>query len=184
MQHKRTRRGIFLGAEIFGPVSWLQRERLGLLSGVAGKRFTSGINTQLLGPARAQLVLGQHSQNRFAHNFFRTALQHHPDRNFFQSAGITTVVTVDLLVDFIAGQLNALGIYHDYVIAAIEMRRVIRFVLADQHARDARSKPPEDHPFGVHHKPILAYLQVFGFPALWYMRLHQSSHTFPSKDKP
>ena len=52
----------------------LQCEGLRLLSGVAGQRFTSGIDTQLLRATRSQLVLRQHSQHRFAHHFFRTPL--------------------------------------------------------------------------------------------------------------
>ena len=86
-------------------IAKLQRERLGLLSGVAGERFTSGINTQLLCAARAQLVLRQHSEHRFAHDLFGAALQHRPDGNFLQPARVTAVVTVNLLVDLVARQL-------------------------------------------------------------------------------
>ena len=64
-------------------VSRLQRYRLGLLSGVAGKRFTSGIDTQLLGATRTELVLRQHPKHRLAHHLFWTALQQRPDRNLF-----------------------------------------------------------------------------------------------------
>jgi len=154
------------------PIAWLQREWLRLLSGVTGERFTSGINTQLLGPARAELVLRQHSQHCFAHNFFRTALQHHPDRNFFQPAGKTAVVTVNLLIYLVSSQLHALGVNYHYVIAAIQMGRIVRLVLPNQEARNTRGKTPQNDAFRVHHKPILPYLEVFGLSAFWYMRPH------------
>ena len=80
----------------------LQRERLGLLSGVAGQRFTSGINTQLFCTTRAELVLRQHSQHRFANHLFGPVLHQRPDRNFLQSAGTSAVVPVDLLIDLVS----------------------------------------------------------------------------------
>src|ERR1700741_1290366 len=110
-------------------VSRLQRYRLGLLSGVAGKRFTSGINTQLLGATRTELVLRQHSKHRLAHHLFRTASQQRPDRNFFQPARCSAVMAINLLIDLVARELDPLGIDHDHVIARVQKRSVIRLVL-------------------------------------------------------
>jgi hypothetical protein len=110
----------------------LQRERLGLLSGVAGERFTSGINTQLLGAAGAELVLGQHSENRFAHNLFGAALQHRPDGNFLQPARVTAVMTINLLVDLISRKSNGFRVNYNDVIAAVEVRGVARLIFADR----------------------------------------------------
>src|SRR5271156_4786836 len=116
----------------------LQRERLRLLSGVAGERFTSGIDTQLLGATRTELVLRQHPKHRFADDLFWTALHQRPDGNFLQSPGITAVVPVYFLIHLVSGQLHSFGVDHDDVIAAIKKWRVGRLVLPDQHPRDTR----------------------------------------------
>src|SRR5580704_18035746 len=113
------------------PGARLQREWLRLLSGVAGKRFTSGINTQLLGAARAELVLREHTQHRFAQYLFGTALQQHPDGNFLEPTRKTTVMVIDLLIDLVTSQFYLLGVDHHHVIPAIQIGREIRFVLAD-----------------------------------------------------
>jgi hypothetical protein len=161
----------------------LQRERLGLLSGVAGERFTSGINTQLLCATRAKLVFWQHSKHCFAHELFWTALQQRPNRNFLQPARISTVVAINLLVDLIPCQSDALGIDHNDVIATIEVRREARFILADQKPRDASRQPSEDLAVRVDYKPILTDRECLGLSALWNIRPHLLSHTFPVKDK-
>jgi hypothetical protein len=44
------------------------------------------------------------------------------------------------------------------MIAAIKLRRVIWLILANQHARDSRSKPTEDYALGIHYEPILSNL--------------------------
>jgi hypothetical protein len=82
------------------------------------------------------------------------------------------MVTVNLLIDLVSGQLHAFGINYHYVIAAIQMGRIVRLVLPNQEARNTRSKTPQNDALRVHHKPILPYLQVFGLSALWYMRPH------------
>ena len=92
-------------------------------------------------------------------------------------------MTVNLLVDLVARQPHVLGIDHDDVISAIEARRVARLILADQKPRDARRQAPEHLPFRVHHEPIFADRERFGFPTLWNIRPHLPSHTFPSRDK-
>jgi hypothetical protein len=94
------------------------------------------------------------------------------------------MVTINLLIDLVSGQLHTFRIDYYHVIAAIQMRREIGLVLANQKARYTRGKTPQNDAFGVHHEPILPYLQIFGLSAFWYMRPHLSSHTFPSKDKP
>src|ERR1700675_217624 len=181
----REARGGFLRRERnFSKISaTLQRERLGLLSGVAGKRFTSGINTQLLGAARAELVLWEDPKHCFAQNLFGPALHQRPDRDFLQTTGKTAMVAIHFLINLVSGEADALRIDYDDVIAAIEVRRVIRLVLANQQARDARGDTAQHQPVGVHHEPILPYHQIFGLSALWNMRRHSPSHTFPSKDK-
>ena len=140
----------------------LQLDGLRLLSGVAGKRFTSGIYTKLLSAASPQLVLGKHSENRFAHNLFGTALQHCPDGNFFQPARVTAVVTVNLLVNLIAREPHAFRVDHHHMIAAIEMRSVARLVLTDQQPGNTSSQAPQDLPLGIHDEPIFPHHQRFG----------------------
>ncbi len=64
---------------------------------------------------------------------------------------------INLLVDLVSGQLDSLGVDHDDVIAAIEKRRVIRLVFADQHLAHARRQATQHLPVRVNHEPILAY---------------------------
>ena len=192
----------------------LQRERLRLLSGVAGERFTSGINTQLLCATRAKLVLRQHSQHRFAYYLFGTALQHVCGQPVVINRGAGGGVLMyladsaqlqELFLKGSAGGRNFIGppgpageshqrktevghpnlfrVDHDYVVARIDVRRKCRLVLADQQPRNSRSQPAQHLPVRVHYKPILPFGQRFRFSALWNIRPHQLSHTFPSKDK-
>src|SRR5271154_7322404 len=138
-------------------IARLQRERLRLLSGVAGERFTSGIDTQLLGAPRAELVLRQHSKHRFADYLFWTALHQRPDGDFLQASGPAAVVPVHFLIHLVSGQLHSFGVDDHDMIAAIEKWRIGRFILANQKSRYACRQAPEHLSVRVNHEPILAY---------------------------
>jgi hypothetical protein len=94
------------------------------------------------------------------------------------------VMAIHFLIDLVSSQFYLLGVDHHHVIPAIEIRREIRLVLADQDPRDARRQAPEHLSLRVHHEPVFPNRKAFRFPALRYMRPHLSSHTFPSRDKP
>src|SRR5579863_9342036 len=159
-----------------GPLLRLQRERLRFLSCVAGNCFTSHINTQLPRTTRAKLVLRQHSHDSFAYQLFGTSLQEQPNWNLFQPARIPAVMTINLLIDLVAGEPDLLRVDHDHVIAAIRVRSESRLILADQDPRDACRQAAEHLSVRVHHEPVLAFRQFFRFTTLGtYVRI-RSAH--------
>ena len=89
------------------------------------------INTQFLGAASAQFVLGQHAQNGIANHFGGLLLHASADRNFLETAGITAVMAIHLLIDFVSGEANLFGVDDHDVIATFLIRGKAGLVLAD-----------------------------------------------------
>src|SRR5713101_1682929 len=137
--------------------SRLQRNSLGLLPRVP--RQTSGIpvDAQLLRAPRAQLVLRQHAENRFADHPVRLGLAQPFRRYFLQPAGISAMRIINFLLDLVSGHANLVGINHDYVVARIEVWRKAGIVLAHQHARDFGRQAPQHHVRGIDNKPVCAH---------------------------
>ena len=87
---------------------------------------------------------------------------------------------INLLFELVAGEADLIGVDDDDVIAAIQIRRVIRLVLADQNSRHSRRHAAQYQSGSVHDKPSAALFDLFGLPTPGYIRAHVLSHTFPS----
>src|SRR5580693_923029 len=86
--------------------SRLERYCLRLLTRVARQSGSVAINPQLLRAASTQLVLGQHAQDRLANHPVGLVLAHALRRHFLQSARVSAVRVVHLLLDLVARQLD------------------------------------------------------------------------------
>ena len=107
-----------------------------------------GEQPQLHEHVPAQLRLGQHSSNRVHQHVIRLLRQPIGCGHFFAATGETTEPLIKLgcrfrgevrnrrVIHLPSRKPHALDIDHDHVIAAIDVRRVIRLVLAHQDGRD------------------------------------------------
>ena len=89
------------------------------------------------------------------------------------------MVAINFLFQLVSRHANLIGIDDDDVISAIQIRSVIRFILADQDARNARRHTAQNQSRGVHHKPSAALFDRFSVPPTGNVRTHEFSHTFP-----
>src|SRR5262249_1034154 len=103
----------------------------------------------------AQLRLGQHAVNGFLHQTRRPLLSDRARAFLAQSALVTTVLPVDLLVFLPAGEPDLRGIDDHDVIAGVEERRVPPFVLALPEPGGDRRDAAEHLALGVDHVPLL-----------------------------
>src|SRR4051794_37894607 len=71
------------------------------------------------------------------------------------AAGIARVPVEDVVIALVARQANLLGIYHDDVVAAVDMRGIEGLVLAAQDIGDDARHAAEDEAFRVDYKPLL-----------------------------
>src|SRR5579862_5789158 len=81
----------------------LQRDGLRLLPRMTCQTGCIAVNPKLLRAASAQLVLGQHAQNRFANHPVGLVLADALRRNLFEAAWVSAVRVVHLLLDFVPG---------------------------------------------------------------------------------
>jgi hypothetical protein len=131
---------------------------------------------------RAHLVAAEraardHALHRLLeHTLGETALEHLARSRLLQPAGVAGVLVIDLLVELAAGEADLVGVDHDDMVAAIDVRREARLVLAAQDVGDDRRDAPDDQAVGVDQMPFLLDLGRLGRLG----RLHQRLHGRPS----
>src|SRR5919106_483756 len=119
------------------------------------------IDVQLADLLSAERALRQHALHRlFDHALGMGAAEDLPRRALLDAARIAGVAIVGLLAELVAGQRDLLGVDHHDVIAAVQVRRLHRLVLAAQAVCDQRRQPAQHHAFGVDQIP--APLDVLG----------------------
>src|SRR5256885_8690530 len=153
-------------------------ERLRLLRRVAV--VGAGVNPQPREHIRAQRVALEHAANRVCDGERRVELLRGVERALAQPARVTGVARVLLRRALRAGHLHLGGIDDDHVIAAVQMRRERRLVLAAQHLGHTGRKAAEYLIRGVHHEPVRV-LQVSGFrrPGLVFAQFGSFSKSLP-----
>ena len=92
-------------------------------------------------------------------------------RPLFDAADIAGMLVVDLLLDLAAGQHRLGGVDDDDVVAAIDVRRVGRLMLAAQPHGDKRGETADDETVGIDHHPLLV-----DFGGLCRIRFHVRFH--------
>src|SRR5260370_5285397 len=86
------------------------------------------------------------------------------------AADVAGVVVIDLLVELAARQHHLFRIDDDDVVAAIDMGRIGRLVLAAQAERDDRGEPADDEAVGIDQHPSfldLGWLGRIGLHLAW-----------------
>jgi hypothetical protein len=125
-----------------------------------------------LNEALAQLVLGQHAENSLLNNSFRPGRKDGSDLVCLETAGVTRVVMVNLLIQLLTGQLHFVRVDDDDMVAAIDVRGVARLVLAAQDIGDNRRDAADNQPVRIDQVPLLLDLSRLGRLGRLHQRLH------------
>src|SRR3546814_11048483 len=113
-------------------------------------------NAQVTHLLTAKRSARDHAFNGFFQNAFReTTLQHLGSGHALDTASITGVLVVNLVLQLLARELHLVGVDHDDIVTAIHMRGEARLMLAAQDAGDDRCGAADDQSFGVNEKPFL-----------------------------
>ena len=120
------------------------------------------INFQLAEHVRAELRFRQHAFDRVFNDPFRLTRNALLELFGTQSAGISRVAVIDLLLGFHAGHLHLFGVDHYNMIAGIKKRRVLGALFAHQDARDLRRQTAQRFAGRVHHIPLTRNFPRFG----------------------
>ena len=113
------------------------------------------IDEKLLDHLAAQPVLRQHALHGALDDGFWTALQQVLGDFLAQTTGVAGEVLVDLLLEFVAGELDLVGIDENDVISAINVGRVVSFVLTAQNGGDLATHATYSLIGPVHNIPVV-----------------------------
>src|SRR5918996_2125785 len=111
-------------------------------------------------------VARQHALHRLAKDLRRPALELLAQCAAAQAARVARVAVVALLVELLAGDGDLLRVDHDDEVAGVDVRRVLRLVLAAEGVGDARRQPSEGLPLGVDDVPVARDLTRLCVPRL------------------
>jgi hypothetical protein len=135
-------------------------QRLRLLAIMRMRR--GGIQMKMLHLLALKRAARDHAlDSLFQHAFRVFGVQALLDRATLDAAGIASVVIKYLLLRLVAGQVDLVGVHHDDVVAAIDMRRELRLVLAAQAVRDDDGEASENDAFCIDQDPALRHLRRF-----------------------
>ena len=131
--------------------------RLGLLGLV--RMLGAGIDAQIAELHAAERSARNHALDRlFDHALGEPALEDRLGGAFLDAADEAGVIVIDLVVTLAPGQHHMRGVDDDDVVAAIDMGRVGRKMLAAQPHRDEGGEPADHQTFGVDQHPLLRHL--------------------------
>src|SRR5882724_12271637 len=91
-----------------------------------------GVNLQLLSHRSTELGLGQHAFDRQLDHPLGTFGEHLQRGHLAETSGISSVMSVDLLLRLIAFQHGLAGINDDYMVSNVHEWRPLRTALASQ----------------------------------------------------
>src|SRR5450759_4058103 len=103
----------------------------------------AGVDLELSELLRAKAGVGHHTLHRATDGLFGTALHQVTERLLLVPARVAAVPRIDLGVELVAADGDLRGVEHDHVIAAVQVGRVGRLVLAHEDAGDPRREPAE-----------------------------------------
>ena len=130
----------------------LQRPRLLRLVRV----LVPAVNLQLLQLLAAELRLGEHPAHRVLDQPFGVLGLPVARRNRLEAARKSRVAAIDLDVELGARELDLLGVGDHDEVAHVEVRNVVRPVLAGEDPRDPARQATEHLPGSVDHEPVVA----------------------------
>ena len=109
--------------------------------------------------ARQGAFLGHHALDGFLEDPLREATVEDVARfAFLDPAGIAGVMVVGLLRQLIAGELHLVGVDDDDIVAVVDVRGVVRAMLAAQTVGDEGRKTANDDAFGVDQDPLVFHI--------------------------
>ena len=117
----------------------------------------AGVDAQmghLLAGQRA--LLGEHAlDGLLEHALGEAAAQLLAGGDFLDAARVTGVAVVDLLVQLAASELHLVGVQDDDEVAAVDVRGVVRTMLAAKTHGDERGETANNGVLGIDHDPLL-----------------------------
>ena len=147
--------------------------------------FTTCIDAEFLKLQSPEFGVGQHALHRFADYTIGMPFVHAAVRRSSQTAGITGMAVIDLLLSLVAGDLDLFGIDHDDVIADIGMRGELGLALAAQNLGNFRGQTPEDFVRSVDHEPLPLNVAGLGcIRDIVHLYFHQSEREHLSNRAP
>lgn len=114
----------------------------------------SGIYIEFLVHGVAELVLRKHAFHAGLDHLLGAAGAHFSYVEFFQTAWIARVVLVFLGDLFITGEAHLFGVDHDDKVTGIDVRGVLRAVLAAEDRSDPGAEAAQYFAVSVYHKPF------------------------------
>jgi hypothetical protein len=102
----------------------------------------------------------------------RVAGEEVPEGFALQSAWVSRVAEVLLVIELLACDLDVCRVDHDDEVTGIDVRRVLGLALALEDLGDLARKPAQSHVRGIHEQPL-----ALDFTDLGVVRLHSSSNT-------
>src|SRR5256885_14660654 len=112
---------------------------------------------QLLG---AETGMRKHALDRAADDLLRTALEQPAERLLLEALRVAAVAHVCLGLELGRAHGDLSGVEHDHVIAAVEVRRPGRLVLALEDAGDARGESTERLARRIDDEPVAVDLTL------------------------
>src|ERR1700722_8957874 len=123
--------------------------------------FRAAIDLELVEQATPQPIFRQHPVNGHFDHPLGTRLQELACGGAAYAARKAGVPMINLVGQFLAGQLYLGRIDDDDEVAGVLIGREIRAMLPPQNARGARCNPAEGAPFGVDHHPMTSAQRAF-----------------------
>ena len=150
----------------------VERLRLGAAMRVLG----AGVKVQRAHLRPAEGAARDHPlDSLLQHALRKAAFEHLVGGDLFQAAGITGVLVISLGLELVAGETDLVGVDHDDMVTAIDVRGEARLVLAAQEIGDDHRESADDEAVGIDQVPFLVDLGRLDRPGLLAEGLHGSS---------
>jgi hypothetical protein len=127
-------------------------QSLGLLRGV--RMLCAGVALQLLDHRVTERTLGQHALDGLLKHARREALLQLGEIGFVDTALVTRMALVLLVLRLVTGHTQLLDIHDDDVVTGVHVRGEDRLVLAAQTACDLTGEAPEYLVRGIDNVPV------------------------------
>src|SRR6185295_8250703 len=132
-----------------GPPSGERLRPLGLMG-----MIRAGVDLELAQLLGAEPRVREHALDRPADNFLGPALEQLAERLLLEALGMAAVADVGLGLELGRADRDLARVQHDHVVAAVEVRRPGRLVLALEDASDTRGEAAERLARRIHDEPV------------------------------
>jgi hypothetical protein len=127
--------------------------------------LVAGVDEEFLEHLPAQAILGEHPFNGPFNYGVRAATEEILGDLFLFSSGVARKIDVDLVFQFVTREDDLVGVDHYDKVAAVDVRGVIRFVLAPKNGGDLGTHATYGLISTVHDVPVAlngSLVRVFG----------------------